>query len=190
MFDLSRFIDACQNALETPKPEQTICEIMSEAAAHPASIETALRPGGATAGECAQYHFLYQSSDLTILNVIMPGHLPSPPHNHLIWAVIGIYGGRENNVFYRREGDRVVEAGRRNLVAPEVMVLTPDTIHGISNPLAQRSYALHVYGGRLANPARSLWNPFTLQEELFKLSALLNYEREMIQGAAKSQNKN
>lgn len=181
MFDVSRFTDACRRALEKPSPAHAIQEIMSEAVADAAAIEAALESEAPAIGESAQYAFLHQSPDLTILKVVMPEHLSSPPHNHLVWAVIGMYKGRENNVFYRRDGERIVKAGRRNLVAPEVMVLAPDTIHGISNPLSGLSYALHVYGGTLANPARSLWNPFTLKEEPFQIPALLKYEREMAQ---------
>ena len=33
------------------------------------------------------------------------------PHNHLMWAVIGVYSGREDNIFWRRvPGRRQVEA--------------------------------------------------------------------------------
>ena len=162
-------------------PPFVVSEILSLLIQSPESIDAFLGPGNPEENETAQYQFLHQSPELTILRVIMPEHLQSPPHNHLVWAVIGMYRGRENNVFYRRDGARIEKVGHRNLVAPEVMVLAPDTIHGISNPLAQRSYALHVYGGALANPARSLWNPFTFGEEPFRLPELLKYEREMTQ---------
>jgi hypothetical protein len=68
---------------------------------------------------------------------------------------------------------------RRNLVAPDTLLLAEDVIHGISNPIARPSHALHVYGRALANPARSLWNPFTFEEEQFRLPVLSGYEREM-----------
>lgn len=184
MFDFSRFAEACQTSLKMPDPADAVRKIMSDAMTVPTSIESALGTEELNEGDSAKYVFLHQSPALTILKVVMPGNLLSPPHNHLIWAVIGIYKGRENNIFYRREGDRIVETGRRDLVAPEVMMLTPDVIHGISNPIAHQSYALHVYGGSLANPARSLWNPFTLKEEPFQIPALLNYEREMMQRTA------
>jgi predicted metal-dependent enzyme (double-stranded beta helix superfamily) len=162
-------------------PLLIVSEIVSSAIKHPESIDIVLGPGNPDENETAQYQFLHQSPELTILRAIMPEHLKSPPHNHLVWAVIGIYRGSENNVFYRRNGDRIEEVGHHNLVAPEVTALDADVIHGISNPLAQRSYALHVYGGALANPARSVWNPFDFSEESFQLTALLKYEREMSQ---------
>jgi len=126
-----------------------------------------------------KYEFLHQSPDLTVLQVILSGCFRSPPHNHLVWAVIGMYEGSEKNIFYRKEEEHLLEDSVKYVSAPEVIMLAPDTIHGISNPSPQRSYALHVYGGAFSNPARSLWNPFTLLKEPFQPSALLKYEQEM-----------
>jgi predicted metal-dependent enzyme (double-stranded beta helix superfamily) len=180
MFTTAQFIDDCRNALAMSEPTVAVNRILAEAIKDPGAIDAAIGPGDPSENESAQYHFLHQSPELTIMRVIMPEHLQSPPHNHLVWAVIGMYRGGENNVFYRRNGERIEESGRHNLSAPEVMELAADIIHGISNPLDRRSYALHVYGGSLANPARSLWNPFTLREEPFQLPAMLQYEREMM----------
>ena len=50
---------------------------------------------------------LCHSSDLTILNVIWAPHMTIMPHNHQMWAVIGIYTGREDNIFWRRVPGRM-----------------------------------------------------------------------------------
>ena len=57
--------------------------------------------------------------------------------------------------------------------------LPKDTIHRIRNPLSGRSCSLQVYGRDLANPARSIWNPFTRQEGQFTFDRFIAYEREM-----------
>jgi predicted metal-dependent enzyme (double-stranded beta helix superfamily) len=44
---------------------------------------------------------LYSSADLTILNVVWGPRMTIMPHNHRMWAVIGIYTGREDNIFWR-----------------------------------------------------------------------------------------
>ena len=67
------------------------------------------------------------------------------------------------------------------------MVLEREIIHGIFNPSSDWSYALHVYGGKLDNPRRSLWNPFTLKEEPFRLSTFLACEKEMMLRKGKQQ---
>jgi len=45
---------------------------------------------------------LYRADDLTILNVIWAPWMNLLPQNHQMWAVIGIYTGREDNIFWRR----------------------------------------------------------------------------------------
>ena len=42
---------------------------------------------------------LYRSNDLTILNVVWPASFTRMPHNHQMWAVIGVYTGREDRAF-------------------------------------------------------------------------------------------
>lgn len=133
----------------------------------------------------AQYLFLHQSPDLTVVQVIVPGYLRSAPHNHLVWAVIGMYEGCESNTFYRRETGHLVATGVVDLVAPGVIDLAPDVIHSIANPCKELSLALHVYGGPLANPARSLWHPVTLQEEPFQLATLSSYEEALYNPVAR-----
>jgi uncharacterized protein YjbI with pentapeptide repeats len=54
---------------------------------------------------------LYHASDLTILNVVWAPRMTIMPHNHQMWAVIGIYTGREDNIFWRRAGAIHVYAG-------------------------------------------------------------------------------
>jgi predicted metal-dependent enzyme (double-stranded beta helix superfamily) len=57
--------------------------------------------------------------DLTVAHVVIPGGLPkSLPHDHRMWAVIGMIEGQEANEFFRRcgatledSGERVVETG-------------------------------------------------------------------------------
>ena len=184
MFSLSQFVDACRSALEDSDPPIAVRHLISEAVGDPVAVEASLGRERRRQNEPSSYLFLYQSASLTILNAVIPPRLQSPPHNHLTWAVIGLYSGREDNIFYRRDGDRIIERGRQDLAPRDVMVLDTDTIHSISNPLPHRSYALHVYGGALDNPARSLWNPFTLEEEPFHLLTLLKYEREMMERTA------
>jgi predicted metal-dependent enzyme (double-stranded beta helix superfamily) len=45
---------------------------------------------------------LYRSADLTILNIVWAPYMTLMPHNHQMWAVIGLYTGREDNIFWRR----------------------------------------------------------------------------------------
>jgi predicted metal-dependent enzyme (double-stranded beta helix superfamily) len=67
----------------------------------------------------AEVQRLYSSAELTILNVIWGPLMTIMPHDHLMWAVIGVYTGRENNIFWRQvqeeAGARVEAAGAKSL---------------------------------------------------------------------------
>ena len=94
---------------------------------------------------------LYHSSDLTILNVIWAPRMTIMPHNHQMWAVIGIYTGREDNIFWRRlpgdEGGKLEAAGAKALCEKDAEPLGGNIIHSVTNPIGRLTGAIHVYGG-------------------------------------------
>jgi len=55
------------------------------------------------------------------------------PHDHRMWAVIGVYTGREDNIFWRRlpagEGAGIEAAGARALSVKDAVPLGRDIIH-------------------------------------------------------------
>jgi predicted metal-dependent enzyme (double-stranded beta helix superfamily) len=114
---------------------------------------------------------------LTILQIVWPPSFTQPPHNHLHWAEIGVYSGREDNIFWRRcapDSKWSIEAvGATSLCARSCISLERDVIHSVTNPLDNVTAGLHVYGGDLALGApRTMWDCETLMEEP------LNYERD------------
>jgi predicted metal-dependent enzyme (double-stranded beta helix superfamily) len=94
------------------------------------------------------------------------------PHDHRMWAAIGIYGGQEDNTFYRRSDGRLVASGGKDLRRRDVVLLGDDTVHAVHNPLKRYTGAIHVYGGDFVNTARSQWDPQTLLEEPYDLGAV------------------
>ena len=167
MFDLEQFTADCRAALAADKSHKHVRDVVARAVADPASV---LR----TLGEpkCAGLHKLYQSHDLTVLNVVWAPMMTIMPHNHSMWAVIGIYTGREDNIFWRRlpgqpgegRGCRRQGAVRERDAAP----LGHDIIHSVTNPISRLTGAIHVYGGDFFDPThRSEWDPETLLEGPF-----------------------
>jgi predicted metal-dependent enzyme (double-stranded beta helix superfamily) len=77
------------------------------------------------------------------------------PHNHAMWAVIGIYSGREDSIFWRRDGATIEAAGAKTLAAGDAAPLGPDVIHSVTNPIEEITTALHVYGGDFFAHGRS-----------------------------------
>jgi hypothetical protein len=96
------------------------------------------------------------------------------PHNHLMWACIGLLHGGEDNAFFRRTGDTIEPSGGRVLAEGDVLAMGSDTIHAVKNPSSERlSSALHVYGGDLIGTARSMWCEPGLREEPYDFASVV-----------------
>ena len=104
------------------------------------------------------------SDDLTIMNVVWGPHMYLAPHDHRMWACIGIYGGREDNQLYRRDRESIVSAGGCSLNAGESLTLGEQAVHSVHNPLDRLTGSIHVYGGPFLTEPRSEWDIETMTE--------------------------
>lgn len=162
MFDLDRFLDACRGALQEARPEAAVQDLLKRSLADPKDVERAFgvpREAG--------IHLLYRSPGLTVFNFVWAPCMSIWPHEHRMWAVIGLYGGREDNVFYRRKKPGLEEAGGRRLEPRDTVILGKDIIHSVTNPLQEFTGAIHVYGGDFFAVPRVDWDPETMEERPF-----------------------
>jgi predicted metal-dependent enzyme (double-stranded beta helix superfamily) len=166
VFDLDRFIEDCRAALAADPTHKSVREVVARAVSDPAAVLAGI--GEPTRAEVQK---LYHAPDLTILNVVWAPRMTIMPHNHLMWAVIGIYTGRENNIFWRRlpgeTGGKIEAAGAKSLGERDAEPLGRDIIHTVTNPLPRLTGAIHVYGGDFFAVTRSEWDPETLLEERY-----------------------
>ena len=163
--DLERFIADCRIAVGGPNSAALVRELVARAVSRPADVERALgtpREGGLFP--------LHHSPELTIVNVVWTPGMSIYPHEHGMWAVIGLYGGREENTFYRRTATGLAVAGGKGLATGETVRLGEAVIHAVANPLRAFTGALHVYGGDFFHASRSEWTPDTLEERPFDLA--------------------
>lgn len=154
MFDVDEFVESCRSALAEHSPELAVKELVADAMSRPVELETALgtpASGGITT--------LHRSEKLTVLNIIWPPGMALYPHDHNLWAVIGLYGGQEDNTFFTRHRSEtgLVRAGSKTLQSKDTIVLGKDAIHAVSNPRSVYTGAIHVYGGDFFEVARSQW---------------------------------
>ena len=166
MFDKDRFVEDCRAAVGDG--QKAIRELVLQAVSDPAGVMAEL-------GEPTEAGVfpVYSGPDLTVINFIWAPYMTLLPHNHNMFAVIGIYAGREDNVFWRRleEGDGTgpaIEAAGADSMGPgQVATLGRDIIHSVANPIDKLTSAIHVYAGDFFNPPtpRSQWDHETLIEE-------------------------
>jgi predicted metal-dependent enzyme (double-stranded beta helix superfamily) len=170
MFDLDQFIADLRASL-AERSRQAMKGVVARAVSDPVSLLRQL-------GEPAEggIKTLHHAPDLTVINVMWGPRQVTFPHNHLLSAVIGMYGGREDNMFWRRVASPakfpIEPAGGTALGPGDVTILGRDVIHSVVNPLAKISGAIHVYDGDFFAIERSMWDAETLVEQPYDIKAV------------------
>lgn len=171
MFDLDRFI-ADLRATLSERSRQPMKEVVARAVSDPASL---IR--GIGEPDKAGVQILHKSPELTVLNLLWAPRQIALPHDHRMSAVIGMYAGREDNIFWRRVPNatkfQIEAAGGKALGTGDVTVLGRDVVHSVVNPLDKISAAIHVYDGNFLEIERSMWNAETLVEEPYDINAVV-----------------
>ncbi|MBO68369.1 MAG: hypothetical protein CL398_08655 [Acidiferrobacteraceae bacterium] len=102
---------------------------------------------------------LYEDESISIWHCrFVPGQT-TPPHDHQVTAIIGIYQGTECNDLYEmysgislRKTDEII------LSAGGVLEMSPSTIHAVSCVSIEPCCGIHVYLGRLTVVERSIFD--------------------------------
>ena len=162
MFEAERFVADCRTAFAEDPTHKAVREVLASTVSDPAAVLKGL-------GEPkrAEIQKLFHSDALTIINVVWAPGMMVMPHNHRMWAVIGIYTGREDNVFWRRvkgTPNKIEAAGAKALCATDAEPLGSDIIHSVINPIDKLTGAIHIYGGDFFAAERSEWDSMTLEE--------------------------
>jgi len=154
VFDAAAFVRDVQSAAASVAPIDAVEEVVASTIVDGAAIDSTLgrelKPENET---------LLSGEHLTIQRIIWVPGLGSPPHEHRMWAVVGVYAGEELNRLYERGSEGLRESGSRVVPEGGVFALDADAIHAVENPDRNWTAGLHVYGGDIVNIARSAWAP-------------------------------
>ena len=161
MMDKDQFVADCIEANQEVEAQAAVREVLARAVSNPKAVLAAIG-----VPDQAGMNVLHRSPTLTIFAATWTPQMNLMPHNHLMWANIGIYTGREDNIFWRRGNDGDIEAfGVDALFEGDAAMLPEDTIHSVTNPLQRFTGGIHIYGGDFFATERSQWDPETLDEE-------------------------
>jgi predicted metal-dependent enzyme (double-stranded beta helix superfamily) len=162
-FTLDRFISDLKEARKDGDGQAAVHDVLARAVSEPWAMLRELgepAKGGITP--------LYTDDDISIFNVVWTPLMVLVPHNHLMWVTIGIYTGREDNIVWRPDGERIKAAGAASICEKDVFGLNRDAIHSVVNPINKLTGAIHVYGGDLTTaPGRNQWDAETLCPQPF-----------------------
>lgn len=172
MFDTDTFVADCLAARAETEPRLAIKDVLVRALDRPGQLADTFQPRQAGLTR------LYVSDELTVLNVVWAPAMRLRPHDHRMWATIGIYSGGEDNTLFRRHKGTLAESGGKALRVGDHCLLGDDTIHAVSNPTDSFAGAIHIYGGDFFATPRSEWDPESLTERPFDVEALLQHFEE------------
>ena len=164
-FDKDEFITECLAAARSNNgAPAAVKEIVDSAVSNPSTIEAEV--GDRTISPMMTVW--HRSEELTALHIVWPPDVDLFAHDHNMWAVIGIYGGREDNQFYRRlEDGRIEPHTGKTMTQRDVIMLGSDVVHSVTNPTREWTAALHVYGGEFFTTPRTMWNKDTYEPTVF-----------------------
>jgi predicted metal-dependent enzyme (double-stranded beta helix superfamily) len=163
-FRIEEFVADCSRAMRDSEPQLGVRDVVERAVSNPQSVEAALgRP------DSWGIDVIYNDDSMTILHFVWPPTLELFPHEHKMWSTVGIYGGIEDNTYYRRVGATVEVSGHKRGNVGDVLLMGADGIHSVENPTRQWTAALHVYGGDFFSKPRLQWDRHTGEAEPFAL---------------------
>lgn len=160
LIGMQKFIEDCIAANKESNPQEAVKEVLKKGVSDPSAMLKAI-------GEPkeAGLKIFLRTKDLTIFAASWTPQMNLMPHNHLMWANIGIYTGREDNILWERKKQGLEAADVRCLFAGDVATLDTSAIHSVTNPLPRYTGGLHIYGGDFFATERSQWDAETLKEE-------------------------
>ena len=158
--DIDRFVSDCIAANEEADAQAAVNEVLARAVSTPEAVLAAIGDP-----ERAGLNVLLSSPTLTIFAATWTPQMNLMPHNHLMWANIGIYSGREDNIFWKRTPNGIKAYSADALFVRDTAMLPEEALHSVTNPLQRFTGGIHIYGGDFFDTQRSQWNPETLEEE-------------------------
>jgi predicted metal-dependent enzyme (double-stranded beta helix superfamily) len=158
--DLGNFVQDCIDANKGPEAQAAVLAVLARAVSEPRRMLAAV-------GEPSRagISVIHRSKTLTIFSAAWTPQMNLMPHDHLMWANIGIYTGREDNLLWRRNGGRIEAFGAKALFQGEAAAMPVDVIHSGTNPLLRFTGGIHIYGGDFFATTRSQWDPESLKQE-------------------------
>lgn len=158
--DVERFVEECIAANKEIDAQAAVNEVIARAVSDPSAVLAAIGEP-----QKAGLNVLLSSPTLTIFVATWTPQMNLMPHDHLMWANIGIYTGREDNIFWKRTADGIRAYSADALFVKDTAMLPMDALHSVTNPLQRFTAGIHVYGGDFFDTTRSQWDPETLEEE-------------------------
>lgn len=169
-YSIKRYIDEAESIVRSSKSESEVLRNLKprleKLLANPDLLGEAFTPRH----DRFAMNLIYMPEDCVfsvIGGVWNPGQT-TPIHDHLTWALIGVYKGEERESLFRRLDDRSNPKFAKLELASEninkkghVTVLGSSGIHRVDNISNAPAISIHVYGRDIGNLERHSYDPMT-----------------------------
>ncbi len=112
--------------------------------------------------------YLPQDKAFSVIGRVSTPGQTTPIHDHLTWALIGVYDGRKERLYSGESKVSPTRSVRELRMASEttngkghVTVLGELGIHRVDNPYTRPAYSVHVYGRGIGPTERHSYDPVT-----------------------------
>ena len=169
-FDKDQLVADCLDAVRSADGHTGVAveEVLARAVSNPAAIEAAI----GHPRDQAVFSTWFTSDELTVLHVVWPPAVDLMPHDHRMWASIGLYGGREDNRIFRSLPEGIEYRRTTTLRRGDTILLGDQTVHAVANPSREWTGAIHVYGGDYFKPGKHMWTGAEETEQPFDFDRL------------------
>jgi predicted metal-dependent enzyme (double-stranded beta helix superfamily) len=118
--DIERFVEDCVAANREVDAQAAVTEVLAKAVSTPDAVIASLGEP-----DKAGLNVLLSSATLTIFAATWTPQMNLMPHDHLMWANIGIYTGREDNIFWKRRTFALVSLLLCPLTVKTIKMIAP-----------------------------------------------------------------
>lgn len=173
---LNKFLQGFTELLETHKNEEKLilakgADLLSELVAHDDWLPQ----------ECAvphpdhyQQHLIYLDPEdrFSMISAVWGPGQSVPPHDHLVWGLVGQLRGSETSVDYElgEAGKPMVPGKKTQLLPGQVLAVSPSIgdIHSVGNSSQNEvSVSIHVYGCNIGTIERHMFDLRTSEAKSF-----------------------
>ena len=121
-------------------------------------------PGSGMGGGIGQW-LLFRAADrsLCLFSLVVPPGSRTPIHDHLVWGLVGLYRGGQDEEFYA-PGEGTIECTRRRPLRPgDHYVLMPPEgdVHRVRTTSPETSVSIHLLAGDAGCIARHTFDEHT-----------------------------
>lgn len=186
-YSIKQFVDKAEETMRESRLEsETLRQLkphLEKLLANPSLPPEAFKPRG----DRFAMNLIHMPDDeaFSVIGGVWEPGQTTPIHDHLTWALVGVYSGEEREALFRRLDNgsdpkfaKLELASEKVNTRGHVSVLGSAGIHRVDNVSKAPAWSIHVYGRDIGNTERHSYDPVTGEVSKF-ISGYCNVLRDL-----------